>query len=239
MSAFICNHSHVTALAVYVARNRILGWTDANEIGEMLHTENVRSVNYRYNETTEADFAMCTWAASHQFSEVQIIKAARCLRYQSCEHPDWDASDACKILEEIIGDDATHNLPGYDEAEWEISPPRSTSPIELTEDEFDDRFPLVANHLNPTASWCVNEQGGCLFETYGEELEFVRNQNPLTVWTLVDGDDGDQYLLSGFHFVNRIGYLISRVPVAEGADMQVHIPMQDADDGETSEPKGR
>ena len=42
MSAFICNHSHITALAVYAARNRILGLTDANLIGAMLHAENVR-----------------------------------------------------------------------------------------------------------------------------------------------------------------------------------------------------
>jgi hypothetical protein len=122
MSAFICNHSHVTALAVYAARSRLLGWTDANQIGAMLHAENVESVNYRYQDTTVPDFLICEWAAFHAFSQVQIIKAARCLRYQSCEHPDWEASDACKLLEEIIGDDATRNLPGYDDAEWEIAP---------------------------------------------------------------------------------------------------------------------
>ena len=29
----------------------------------------------------------------------------------------------------------------------------------------------------------------------------MRQQDPLTVWTLVDGDDGDMYLISGLHFV--------------------------------------
>jgi hypothetical protein len=123
MSAFICNNSHITALAVFAARNRILGWTDANQIGEMLHAENVKSVNYRYGETTEPDVAMCEWAAFHPFSQVQIIKAARCLHYQSCEHPGWETSDACRLLEAIIGDDTTRNLPGYDGADWEITPP--------------------------------------------------------------------------------------------------------------------
>jgi hypothetical protein len=122
MSAFICNNSHVTALAVHAARNHILGRTDANQIGEMLHAENVNSVNYRYGETTKPDFALCEWAAFHDFSPVQIVQAARCLRYQSCEHPGWEQSDACKLLEAIIGDDTTRNLPGYDEAEWEITP---------------------------------------------------------------------------------------------------------------------
>ena len=108
------------------------------------------------------------------------------------------------------------------------------SQIEITEDEFDSRFPVVTNHLNPNASWCLEKEGGCLFETYGEELEFVRQQDPSTVWTLLDGDDSDQYLVSGFHFVNRIGYLISTVPVPEGADIQVHIPMENPDDAETN-----
>src|SRR5262249_55823616 len=87
MSAFICNHSHVTALAVHAARSRILGLSDAHHIGELLHAENVKSVNYRYGEATKPDFAICPWAAFHAFSQVQIIKAARCLEYQSCEHP--------------------------------------------------------------------------------------------------------------------------------------------------------
>ena len=122
MSAFICNNSHVTALAVHAARNRILGWTDANQIGEMLHAENVTSVNYRYGEATQPDFALCEWAAFHSFSRVQIVKAARCLEYQSCEHPGWEKSDACKLVRAIIGDDTSRDMPGYDEAEWEIRP---------------------------------------------------------------------------------------------------------------------
>jgi hypothetical protein len=111
--------------------------------------------------------------------------------------------------------------------------PSVRSPLEITEDEFDRRFSPVTNHLNPNACWGSGETGGCLFETYGEELEFVRRQDARTVWTFVDGDDGDQYLLSGFHFVNRIGYLISTMPVPEGADIQVRIPMENPDDAET------
>ena len=68
MSAFICNHSHITALAVYAARNRIFGRADMNQIGEMLHAENVKSVNYRYGEATRTGFAVCEWAAFHVFS---------------------------------------------------------------------------------------------------------------------------------------------------------------------------
>jgi hypothetical protein len=104
---------------------------------------------------------------------------------------------------------------------------------ELSEDEFDTLYTLVPNHLNPSAGWALGEGRGCLFETCGDELDFVRRQDPRTIWTLLDGDDGDLYLASGYHLVNRIGYLISTMPVPEGVIIEVHIPMQtdgDADD---------
>lgn len=95
--------------------------------------------------------------------------------------------------------------------------------VAMTEDEFDDQYPLVPNRLNPTASWAFGDGPGCLFETYGEEIAFVLSQNPRTIWTLVDGDDGNQYVLSGYHLVNRIGYLISKIPFPEDADIEVSI----------------
>ena len=102
----------------------------------------------------------------------------------------------------------------------------TTTFIEMTEDEFDAQFPLLINHLNPNTSWAFNDENGCLFETYGEELAFIREQDPSTVFTLVDGDDGDLYVISGLHYVNRIGYLISTVPVPDETDIQVHIPTE-------------
>lgn len=111
----------------------------------------------------------------------------------------------------------------------------TTTIIEMTEDEFDDCYPLVVNHLNPNASWCFDGGPGCLFETYGDELDFVRRQDPGTVWTLVDGDDGDQYLVNGIHFVNRIGYLVSTVAVPAGVAIEVRIPTQDSSAPELGE----
>jgi hypothetical protein len=99
--------------------------------------------------------------------------------------------------------------------------------VEITEDEFDERFPLMPNHLNPNASWSCGDSGaGCLFETFGSELAFVRQQDPRTIWTLIDGEDGDLYLVSGYHFVNRIGYLVGSTIVPDGVFIEVHIPME-------------
>lgn len=98
--------------------------------------------------------------------------------------------------------------------------------IELTEDEFDGQYSPIANHINPSAGWAYDEGGGCLFETHGEEFDFVRRYDPRKVWTLVDGDDGDMYLVSGLHFVNRVGYLLTKESIPDDACVQVHLPMQ-------------
>jgi hypothetical protein len=98
----------------------------------------------------------------------------------------------------------------------------TTTTITLTEAQLDALFPLVPNHLNPPATWSVDEGPGCLFETVGPELDFVRQQDPRRVWTLVDSDER-QHLLSGIHFVNRIGYLVSRVSLPEGVNAVVTL----------------
>ncbi len=104
----------------------------------------------------------------------------------------------------------------------------TTRYIEMTEDEFVSQYPLLHNHLNPNASWTIDDNRGCMFETSGKEYGFVQQQDPQTVWTLCDGDD-DTYILSGFHHVNRIGYLVSKVPVPEGTEVEVNIPSGSAD----------
>lgn len=99
-----------------------------------------------------------------------------------------------------------------------------TTIITITEEQFDATYSLLPNHLNPHASWVIGDGPGCLFETYGEELDFVRSQDPRTVWTLLDGDDG-LCLVSGYDFVNRLGYLIATTPVPDAVSIEVSIPM--------------
>ena len=105
--------------------------------------------------------------------------------------------------------------------------------IELTEDEFDEQYVLIENHIDPSAGWVYGEGRGCLFETHGEEFAFVRRYDPKKVWTFVDGDDGDMYVISGLHYVNRVGYLLSRDPVPDNVAVQVHVPME-TDEEESS-----
>ena len=39
----------------------------------------------------------------------------------------------------------------------------------------------------------------------------------------MDDGEGGECILSGFHFVNRLGYLLSSVPVPEGTAIEVQI----------------
>ena len=49
------------------------------------------------------------------------------------------------------------------------------------------------------------------YETYGEENEYVKQQDNRFVWTEVDGDCGT-YIIAGYHWVNRIQYYITNKP---------------------------
>jgi len=83
--------------------------------------------------------------------------------------------------------------------------------IQLTEDEWFEQFKPIPNHLDKNASFNDDEHG-YMFETYGEELEFVKAQDPNRIWTYGDGDDGGTYISDGYHVVNRIGYFITALP---------------------------
>lgn len=63
---------------------------------------------------------------------------------------------------------------------------------------------------------------GYMFETYGEELESVKQHPENFIWTIRD-EDGGTYITAGYGFVNRLGYLISSVPWASGVEY-AHIP---------------
>lgn len=80
---------------------------------------------------------------------------------------------------------------------------------EISWSQFEKEFRPVQNHFVENAPW-----DGSMFETFGEQLEFVRSQPPTNIWTWTDTDDGHFYIASGYHFVDRLGYFITQMPVA-------------------------
>lgn len=59
-----------------------------------------------------------------------------------------------------------------------------------------------------------------IFETYGAEVEFVKSQDPLKVWTLLDDGEGE-VIISGWHFINRVSYYIAELPFGENEEVWV------------------
>jgi hypothetical protein len=86
-------------------------------------------------------------------------------------------------------------------------------------ESWEEEFQPIVNHLDANASW-----DGIMFETYGDELEFVRSQPEENVWTYMDGDGAGTIICAGYHFVNRIGYFVTKVARdPELEDMSNHI----------------
>ena len=44
----------------------------------------------------------------------------------------------------------------------------------------------------------------------------------MKVWTVLDGDEGDLVLVSGWHYVNRFGYIICDEPVPDMVVIEVN-----------------
>jgi 5-methylthioribose kinase len=96
----------------------------------------------------------------------------------------------------------------------------------LTEEEFYTKFNPQKNHNDANAGF-----DGCMFETYGEELDYVWElSKKKCVVTIIEGDDDSEnifidsngtkiiepnpnmYYVSGFNLVNRMGYFVLDEP---------------------------
>ncbi len=129
MSAFIVSNTQINALVRFASINNISCYgpsskrwnVSGNEdaTAQLLLDENVRSVNFRYQENDQPAPIVYQIDAPI-LSSVQVIKAAQCLDYQSCETEDWEQTMAKKLLDAIIATAIT-KLPGYDDAPWAIN----------------------------------------------------------------------------------------------------------------------
>ena len=63
------------------------------------------------------------------------------------------------------------------------------------------------------------------YETYGEELEFVRSQPAENIWTEIDGDSG-VFIVNGYRLVNRIQYYVCEVPITTEAYSEVIVSLE-------------
>ena len=58
--------------------------------------------------------------------------------------------------------------------------------LTISDDTFIEEYRPIKNHIVDDAPW-----DGCMFETYGEELEYIRelcHVSPRKIWTILDCD---------------------------------------------------
>jgi len=94
------------------------------EFATELWRENVKSVNYRYQndpdelehytiDPKKLDNMLHAW----EYDPVQVLKSIDCLEYQSCEHPEWETSVSHSFLNRLRRE-AIAALVGYSDAKW-------------------------------------------------------------------------------------------------------------------------
>lgn len=88
----------------------------------------------------------------------------------------------------------------------------------ITEDEFYEKFTPTVNHLVHDAPF-----GGTMYETYGKEIDFIdefsKGEFKAKLWTIVEAE-GKLYYVSGYHYINRFGYIITEESVPEGIEYE-------------------
>ena len=89
---------------------------------------------------------------------------------------------------------------------------------EMSLDEWFDTYKPLKNHLDINSSF-----DGTMYETYGDEVEWVKQQAPHHIWMYGQGDDGGTYIWNGWHFVNRIGYFVTEVGCPDNTTIQVLV----------------
>ena len=142
MSAFIVSEYHLDSMlsffnlhqgTVSLKKKETGEWYALNSssiedlqiMKQILADQNYRSVNERYQETEPAP-VMSAKVLFERVSPVQIIKACNCYDYQACETDDYQQTDANRICDAIRAS-AIDELPGYEEAQWEMNEPVKVS----------------------------------------------------------------------------------------------------------------
>ena len=90
----------------------------------------------------------------------------------------------------------------------------------IDETAFIEWFRPKPNHLEFDSGFDFG-CGSCLFSAAGKSFKHVLAQNRRHVWTVLEGDEGQLFIESGLHIVNRLGYIITSEPIEDGATYSV------------------
>lgn len=86
----------------------------------------------------------------------------------------------------------------------------------ITYEKFVETYKPIKNHIIQDAPY-----NGCMFETYGIELAHVREQDNKNIWTIINCENEESWIIPGYHIVDRFGYILCNIPW-ESEDIQVN-----------------
>jgi hypothetical protein len=98
MSAFVVSDKHIWVIVEAYAE--FDPNFDRQATADMLLAENITSVNYRYSNHPPEPLHPCVQDASavllsrNYLNWADLVNLCECYEYQSCEHPEWEGSDA-------------------------------------------------------------------------------------------------------------------------------------------------
>lgn len=97
----------------------------------------------------------------------------------------------------------------------------------INEDLWQESYKPKPNHMDATHGWDFGD-GCCLYETYGEELEYIKQLveqgKSAYIWTVIE-TDGVSVIESGVHIINRLGYIVTENP-CRGSDI-ISVELED------------
>ena len=73
---------------------------------------------------------------------------------------------------------------------------------------------IVRNKINSDiADEDITSWSGCMYETYGEELDYIQSffNKPRHIWTIIEAGD-ELVIQAGYWLVNRMGYIVTERP---------------------------
>jgi hypothetical protein len=110
MSAWIVSKAHIDVLTAGLVQHGFIKEEERATIGWYLWKENHASVNYRYSEHTKTPaYTPTTVPEGLRVGAVHIVAAVHCYNYQTCEHDDWEQSNARRFTMALLG--AVSDLP--------------------------------------------------------------------------------------------------------------------------------
>ena len=126
MSAYVVSNKHICALLAatehykfhynetlrYAYNGQTYDLKDKRRAGQVLLDQNFKSVNYRYDENSAGVFR---YSPSPKIPVTHVLNLCLGYEYQACENPEWDTSEAYRIIQ-AIKDHCIQFLPGIDSA---------------------------------------------------------------------------------------------------------------------------